>query len=186
MEQTKTKLLRAFKIIISIILLIYITNGCVTTKSTSTSRTEIQKIKDSLRMVSLIEKRSTSSKVKVQLVTKAIHSNTVIPLECDEEGNVKPINHKTKSGNNYSNTSIKDNKLFLDTYIDSITNTKTKIIKTFYERQIDSLSHVIDTLKETNTAKETVKTKSPFWAHIKCGVIVLLLLIALYFAIRRK
>lgn len=182
----KKQHLKTFAVLITMISLSIVFSGCTSVKSSVTTKSDIERIKDSLRMVSFVNKRDTIKETIYKTITKPIHTVIEIPIDCDEYGNVKEIKYKTGSGGNYSSAEILNNKLIIDNKTDSIVNSKEQFYKSFYSTKVDSLSRVIDTLKESKESTEIVKEKGWFFAHLKCVLIISALLLSLGLVLRYK
>ena len=133
---------------------------------------------DSTAVANFSTKVDSFKQIEKVYVTKPIYNTVTIPLECDEEGNVKPISYNTSSGNNSVNAQVKDGDLSLAIEIDSV----IKFVKDTYRstKESDSL-RVWQKAQETykkETKKETVKAEIKLFTHLYCYIVIFLSVLA--------
>ena len=159
--------------------------SCWVTKERTYTQVEMQSKIDSTAISSfkLVEKEKEV--IKNRLITQAIFSNTAIPLECDDDGNVKPVSHSIQSGGNKLGAQIKNNELLIAAKIDSASQIKEK--ESIKIREADSL-RVWNKAKElyTRETEETrVKEKVGLFAHLYCLIPWAILAFLLYRRVRK-
>lgn len=182
----KREVLRRVLVLISMIILSIAFKGCKSTKKLVKQHEKELREKDSLLMVSKSHQKDSIIITKIKTKVMPVETVVRVPIECDENGNVKPVKYKVKSGNSYSLAEIINNELVIDQRVDSIVTFMEKEMKYTYLTKVDSLTSVIQRLEKQNTNTEKVVQEHWFIAHWKCGTIILILLGALYFVIRYK
>ncbi len=164
-----------------LIILLFILSSCTVTKKRLYSEKELRQKLDSTAIANFSIRTDTFKEIEKVYITKPIYNTVTIPLECDEEGNVKPINYNTSSGNNNANAQIKDNQLSLGFNIDSV---KQSVKNTYIAKEKqDSIRHYKNAkeLYQKETNKETVKAEIKLFTHLYCYIIIgLLVLLNLY------
>lgn len=158
-----------------LLLALIILTSCVTKKKYYTEK-DLQTKIDSVKLVTVIHKTDTIKLFKEKIVTKPIQTFIEIPTDCDENGKVKELEYKVQSGNNKIKAILKDNKLIIEGLIDSTKTTTEKLLKSSYERKIDSLTNTIKETSTKETKKETIKQRHWFFTHLQCMVVLFLLL----------
>ena len=151
-----------------LIILLLILSSCTVTKSRLYTEKEVSQKLDSTAIANFSIRIDSFKETEKIYITKPIYNTVTIPLECDEDGNVKPINYNTSSGNNSVNATVKDGDLSLAIELDSVIN----FVKETYisQKQIDSLrvsKYAIDIYKK-ETSETKVKEKVRFLKHFFC------------------
>jgi len=161
-----------------LIILLLILSSCTVTKKHLYSEKELKQKLDSTAIANFSTRIDSFKEIEKVYITKPIYNTVTIPLECDEEGNVKPISYNTSSGNNKANAQIKDNSLSLGFDIDSV----KQVVKDTYRstKESDSL-RVWQKAQETykkETKKETVKAEIKLFTHLYCYIVIFLSVLA--------
>ena len=164
-----------------LIILLFILSSCTVTKKRLYSEKELIQKLDSTAIANFSTRTDSFKQIEKVYITKPIYNTVTIPLECDEDGNVKPVNYNTSSGNNSVNATVKDGDLSLAIELDSVIN----FVKETYlsQRQQDSIRHYKNAkeLYQKETQEETVKAEIKLFTHLYCYIIIgLLVLLNLY------
>ena len=150
-------------VIFALIALVFIPLGCKSKKMVS-KKAEISRI-DTVEVFKYIH--DTIIQKEREVVTKPVYFETEIP--CDED-----VTGKVGSGNNYTEYVIKDGKIYLKTYIDSISNKWQSYYRSKFQKDIIA---VRQQLKEKYESTSVTKVYVyPWWLYVVCILGGLLLL----------
>lgn len=171
---------------LSVILFAMVIASCATTKSKTYTEKEMQHKVDSTAVNSFRLEKDTVKIYKDRIVTKPVYNTVTIPLECDEQGNVKPVQYKSSSGKNTSAATIKNNQLIIEQAIDSIVQVREKQYKSKYIVDSTSIAKKAIELYKKQQSEKIVKQPHWLMLHYKCIIVIVALSALMVYLLNNK
>jgi DNA-directed RNA polymerase subunit N (RpoN/RPB10) len=153
---------------ITILIICIVCLSCGSKKKITNTLNEYESRIDSLERVKNLIVIDTFTVFKDRLIVDKIETEIEIPVECDSLGIIKNLRFSAGSGAWRTIVSIKNNKLFIETAVDSIVQVYEKEYRYKYKKDSISLvAKIKEELKyvEVNETK-TTKKGLPWWLII--------------------
>lgn len=167
-----------------IIIILMIFTSCYSVKEKTYTKRELTSIIDSVKTSSFKVQKDTFKTSEKVYLTRDIETVVSVPVDCDEEGNVKNINYSTKSGNNHIKAKIINNELILDFKLDSVTNRIKEEYRSKYVKDSVNLHEKLSKEIEVKESLNTVVHENTWFKHLKCYLFIIIFVI-IFFLLRR-